>query len=117
MQNVFINFTNHPSELWGEDERQAALRYGEIVDFPFPDVDPRKDRDYIAGLAEEYVGRIIGLHPAAVLCQGEFCLVYQVVSRLKKEGMTVLSACSERITTEDKGKKISIFEFRQFREY
>ena len=117
MRNVFINFTNHPSELWGAEEKHAARQYGEIVELPFPAVDPQKDRDYITKLAEECVSRMLLLNPAAVLCQGEFCLVYQVVSRLKEEGITVLSACSERITTEEQGKKVSVFKFRQFREY
>ena len=27
---MFINFSNHPSKLWAEDERNAALQYGTI---------------------------------------------------------------------------------------
>ena len=29
---MFINFSNHPSKLWAEDERNAALQYGTIED-------------------------------------------------------------------------------------
>ena len=29
---MFINFSNHPSRLWAEEERNAALQYGTIED-------------------------------------------------------------------------------------
>ena len=29
---MFIIFSNHPSKLWAEDERNAALQYGTIED-------------------------------------------------------------------------------------
>lgn len=35
---MFINFSNHPSKLWAEDERNAALQYGTIEDLAFPQV-------------------------------------------------------------------------------
>lgn len=31
---MFINFSNHPSKLWAEEERNAALQY----DLAFPQV-------------------------------------------------------------------------------
>lgn len=35
---MFINFSNHPSKLWAEEERNAALQYGTIEDLVFPQV-------------------------------------------------------------------------------
>ena len=35
---MFINFSNHPSRLWAEEERNAALQYGTIEDLAFPQV-------------------------------------------------------------------------------
>lgn len=116
-EDVFVNFTNHPSKQWEEAEIKEAQRYGVIMDIPFPAVDPTGDRNYIIKLAEKYIEKIIRLHPKAVLCQGEFCLVYRIVLRLKQEGILVLSACSERIVVEEKQKKQVTFQFRQFREY
>lgn len=116
-ENIFVNFTNHPSKHWEEAELLAAQKYGTIVDIPFPDVDPDGKENYIAQLAGEYMEKIICLHPSAVLCQGEFCLVYRIVSYLKQKKITVLSACSERIVIEKKQRKQVIFRFRQFREY
>ena len=116
-EGFFVNLTNHPSKQWEEAELLAAQKYGTIVDIPFPDVDPDGNENYIARLAGEYIEKIISLHPRAVLCQGEFCLVYSIVSYLKQKKTTVLSACSGRIVIEEKQRKQVIFRFRQFREY
>ena len=35
---MFINFSNHPSKLWAEDEKNAAFQYGTIEDLAFPQV-------------------------------------------------------------------------------
>ncbi len=112
-----INFTNHPSDRWEESQRKAALKYGEIVDIPFPAVNPQGDENYIVALAEHYFRQIMELHPQAVLCQGEFCLAYQVISMLRKEETTVLAACSERVVKEIGQKKEVVFTFWQFRKY
>ena len=114
---VFINFTNHPSGGWGEEQMLEAKRYGEVIDLTFPEVDPYGDKKYVTKLAEKYTERLLKMHPAVVLCQGEFCLVYQVVAGLKEKGVKVVAACSERIVEEQDGKKVSVFGFRGFREY
>ena len=68
-----------------------------------------------------YVAQIMNLNPSCVLCQGEFCVAYGVISALKKFGVKVVAACSERKSVErkvgDNVKKISSFSFVQFREY
>lgn len=117
MNGRFINFTNHPSDRWEEAQRERAMEYGEIWDMAFPAVDPYQDEQYIRRLAEIYVNRIMELSPRAVLCQGEFTLAYQVISRLLEKGVTVLAACSERRVREtDQGKEV-IFTFYRFRKY
>ncbi len=45
MANTFINLTNHPSTKWGADQLAAAKKYGNIVDIPFPAVDPEASSD------------------------------------------------------------------------
>ena len=37
---MFINFSNHPSEAWGKTQLNAAMEYGEVIDIPFPAVNP-----------------------------------------------------------------------------
>ena len=35
---MFINFSNHPSDAWGEVQLNAAMEYGDVMDVPFPAV-------------------------------------------------------------------------------
>lgn len=117
IKEYFINFTNHPSDMWGEKQRKAAMEYGEIIDIPFPSVSPQGDENYIDRLARQYIQKILELRPRAVLCQGEFCLAYQVISKLRKKGIQVLAACSERIVKDAGQSKEVMFVFGQFRQY
>ena len=114
---MFVNFTNHPSTYWEETQLSHARAYGEIVDVPFPSVDPEGDEDYIAALAEDSVARIMKHQPKAVLCQGEFCLAYQVIEKLKASQVTVLAACSQRCVKEAGNRKEVFFCFVRFRKY
>ena len=118
---MFINFTNHPSEKWDGDQSKAASEYGEIVDVPFPDVDPEASEEEITKLAEECTEKIIALKPQCVLCQGEFCLSYKVINALKAAGCKVVAACSKRVAVESvidgKNVRVSHFQFVQYRDY
>ena len=114
---MFINFTNHPSSLWDEAQTQAAKAFGTVLDIPFPALAPNLTAEQIVALGDTFVTDIISHHPAAVLCQGEFTLAFYVASKLKKQGITVLAACSERDTIMVGNEKRSIFKFVQFREY
>lgn len=119
---IFINFSNHPSKNWGEKQIGKALEYGEIVDIPFPAVDPSADLSEIERLAEQCVEKIMGYAPDAVMCQGEFSLSYSVISKLQSKGIYCLAACTDRDTVEELQSdgtmcKTSKFDFIQFREY
>ena len=114
---MFINFSNHPSDRWGEKQKKMASCYGTIVDIPFPAVDPLEDEAYIEKLSQEYVEQILKYQPKAVLCQGEFCLAYAVIQKLKENKIVVLAACSSRNTSESGNLKVSEFVFERFRQY
>ena len=114
---MFVNFTNHPSSQWGEAQLREAGKYGDIVDVPFPAVDADADETYIVTLAAEYVDKIRRLAPDAVLCQGEFCLAYRVISLLKGDGITVLAACSDRCVRQNGDVKEVTFYFKRFRRF
>ncbi len=117
MEKVFLNFTNHGSDTWEERQLEEARKYGEIVDLPFPNVDPCAREKDIEALGEECCREILRRRPAAVLCQGEFSLTFFVVTRLRAHGVKVLTACSERKVVQKGNVKSSIFEFAGFREY
>ena len=117
-KSIFINFTNHPSQMWENTQKRAALNYGEsILDLPFPHVDPMADEMDLQNLAEEKASEILSLHPTAVLCQGESGLCFSVVRRLQKAGVRVLYACSERKVRVEGSTKTVQFDFVKFRRY
>lgn len=116
----FVNFTNHPSALWSDSQRSAACAYGNLVDYPFPEVDPFCDANDIEVLAQKCVNEIMQRNPSTVLCQGEYSLAYAVTFLLHKKRIPVVAACSSRMVEEinEDGvtKRKSIFQFVQFRE-
>ena len=118
---MFVNFSNHRSSEWSQAQISAAAVYGEIVDVPFPDVSATALDSDIKKIALEYVTAIINMNPTAVMCQGEFTLAFAVIAGLKRQGITVLAACSERKVYEKSTngitKKTTNFEFSKFREY
>lgn len=117
MNTKFVNFTNHPHSSWEPNQIEAALSYGDIVDIPFPNVSPVLSSEEIYLLGQEYTDKILAAHPAAVMCQGEFSLAYNVIYRLKGKGIKVVAACSERNTITVGNERRSFFSFVQFREY
>lgn len=116
----FINFTNHPSSQWSESQILAAKSFGEIIDLPFPSVDPFCDEEEIEQLAKQYVDKITDNNPVAVLCQGEYSLAYAVTFLLRQKQIPVLAACSSRMVTEvsvnGETRRESVFQFVRFRE-
>ena len=117
---MFINFTNHPSSNWSEKQLNAALCYGEIVDLPFPAIEPTFSKDDILHLVQECTRVIMGIKEGetVVHVMGEMTFTYNMVNALKNKGITCLASTTERITTmTSDGKKVSEFKFVQFREY
>lgn len=117
-QKLFINLSNHPSAEWNDSQIDAALQYADqIIDIPFPVVDPQMDEVGVLNLAEKLTEKILSMGPSAVMCQGEFGLSYAVIKRLLDRGIIVLYACSERKVTSTGNVKTVQFDFIQFRRY
>ena len=114
---TFVNFSNHPSAAWSIEQLTAACEYGNIVDLQFPSVDPGLDKDDVMTLARACVDEIEALNPVCVLCQGEFTLCFDIVNLLKKQGVKVVAATSERNVEFDGDTKKIRFTFNRFREY
>lgn len=117
VEGPFINFTNHPSTQWSLQQKEEACKFGKIIDMPFPAVDPGMTKDEVCHLAQQKAKEICELKPSVVLAAGEFTLCFGVVSLLQKQGVQVVSACSERMTYQSGNEKTSVFEFMGFREY
>lgn len=124
---MFINYTNHTSELWSEKQKKAAMEYGEIIDIPFPSISPLMKEEDIYILAGNECKKIRDrLNPSeknAVLCQGEFNLTFLLVKFLhaQDKNLRVFSAVSERKVKERVEGNVSLKEvefcFQGFREY
>ena len=100
---MLINVSNHPSEKWDKKQWEAAMKYGGIIDIPFPSVDPYANEDKIESISDSLLTEIQkkATKSDIVMIQGEYTLTYQVVKCLKQSGFTVISACSERIVEEN----------------
>lgn len=119
---MFVNCSNHPSNIWSKSQMEESRKWGEIKDYSFPYVAANTDEKEIERLAQQTIDKILEFHPDAVMCQGEFTLTYAIVKGLKTLGIEVVSACSEREVTEkrtsDGGtEKISYFRFLKYRKY
>ena len=55
---IFVNHTNHPSERWSAEQITAAKVYGEIIDFPFPLIDPSASEEEIIELVQSNLEKI-----------------------------------------------------------
>lgn len=118
----FVNFSNHSSAMWNKNQIKAAEKWGPVIDVPFPEISADTDENEIELLARKYTDILVQHNPDAVMCQGEFTLVFSVVNKLKKLGITVVSACSnrsaiEKVLPDGSSQKCSVFEFVRFREY
>ena len=127
--NMLINFTNHPSEKWTDDQKNSATRlYGGVRDLPFPAVPANAGTPEIIAMAEGAIDKILAIKEEnidtetfAVMVQGEFTLTYAVVRRLLDRKIKAVSAVSERNVIEQvengEVRKTIVFRFGGFREY
>ena len=120
----FVNFSNHVSSKWGQDQLNAALKFGNVVDISFPMVNPAATKEDIQKLAEKSVVDILAADPSTVMVQGEATLVYAVVQRLQSKGIPCIAACTRRRTDEEIQQlaaagltREGMFAFMGFREY
>ena len=119
---MLLNCTNHPYEIWNKPQREAAAAYGDVVDLPFPAVDPHASPEELRRLVREYGRRIMALHPDTVLAAGEFTFLFMLVDLLLRNRIPVICTCSGRMTRETKNpdgsnSKEVLFVFEGFREY
>ena len=92
------------------------------MDMPFPAVSPHISSEELDKLVEEYFNKIQQYSDVVVLVQGEFVFTYRMIVLLKKQGIRVVAAQSDRRTIEfvDENKNTrreSVFEFIRFMEY
>ncbi|WP_053991291.1 hypothetical protein [Mangrovimonas sp. TPBH4] len=114
---MFLNLTNHPSSQWEQAQLQAAKKYGVIVDFRFPEIDPKASSQELEQLADALALQIEQLNPKAVHLMGELTFTFMLVNKLHSKKIPCLASTTKRLTTESSGVKTSVFKFVQFRPY
>ena len=119
---MLINITNHPLDKWTSKQcTEAKQLFGTIVDIPFPNIDPTVDEQYIASLADDYLGKILtlaGKDQITVHLMGEMTFTYALLSRLKQHGIPRVASTTQRIVEErSNGEKVVQFNFVRFRYY
>ena len=117
---MFINFTNHPSEKWSEEQLNAARQYGVVIDMNFPIIEPGDTKEDVLRCVKVYAEKIkeqkAGVTVVHVM--GEMTFTHNLVNELKDMGITCLASTTERIVKMmPDGTKVSEFKFVQFREY
>ena len=119
---MLINLSNHPSSKWSKEQTDAAnSQFGEIVDMPFPQVNPENGEIEIAALAEQYVGKIRALadgQTVIVHIMGEMTLTFAIIGRLKSLDIPCVASTTQRLVKEmGDGHKDVVFQFVRFRNY
>ncbi len=115
---VMINLSNHPTENWTDIQKNEALKECEdIIDIPFPQIDPTCSSDMIGELAISYIEKIKTYQPCIVHIMGEMTFTYNIVKNLKEVGIKCIASTTDRLSDINNDVKTSIFKFIGFREY
>ncbi len=117
-RSTFLNLSNHPSSTWGEEQLTAARELAHnIVDMPFPQVDPEASLALIRALSERTLAEVPeGVSAAMVM--GEHTLVPLLVRGLQERGIHCVCTTSRRISEELEGGERRVrFKFVRFRAY
>ena len=123
---MLLNLTNHPYEKWPENQRKYALiKYTEIYDLSFPDINPDEDENDIYKLVVSYRDKCLKIFEEksyesenAVHIMGEFTFTFALVSLLLNDGINCVASTTKRKVKElENNKREVTFEFIRFREY
>lgn len=121
MKKVFINLSNHPSQKWSEEQKEAAQKYGEIVDIPFPQINPEMTSTKVYNTANWWVKNILSAYNnddiVSIHVMGEMTFTHAFVKIATAHNIPCFASTTERVTTEKDGVKTSVFQFVQFRQY
>ena len=112
----FVNLSNHPSDAWGDAQREAALAMApRLVDLPFPAVPP--EAEAIDDLATATLARVPPEATAAMV-MGEQTLCHALIAGLRARGVRCVAATTRReVSAGPDGVKRSRFRFVRFRDY
>lgn len=119
---MFYNLSNHPHANWGNAQLEAARKWGDIEDVPFPEVNAQLNEQDILRVALECVKKIKMSKDDAIFVAGEYGFVFPIIDELLSQGKTVLSTASDSkkaYYTADNGtsERIIHYNFLKFIPY
>lgn len=119
---MLLNLSNHPILSWDRHQIQTAKeQFGNVVDMPFPHIDPYATKGEIKQLAHQYADEILEKYPTdnlTIHLMGELCFTFALLKLLQEKGIKVVASTTERIVEEKTHQqKIVSFRFINFREY
>lgn len=118
---MLINLSNHPVSNWSSEQLKSASKYGDIIDIPFPIIDPSGDEEYIAKLVEDYIGKIEqypNKDDIIIHLMGEMTFTFAIVVRLQDLGYKCIASTTKRDVKEITSLKKEVsFGFVRFRKY
>ncbi len=126
LKKILINYTNHPSAKWSQDQMAAALeKWGRIIDIPFPQVEPEWDEAEVAACFDAFMTEVteklaspgLNVSAAEYLIMGEFRYTYYSVRSLLAMGHKVYAHAGKREVEVVDNKSIYTFRFGRFVEY
>lgn len=120
MSKYLINLSNHNSSNWSPEQKVGWLN---IIDIPFPAIDPNADTEEIEKLVEEYLDKVNSIayenipeeEDTYVMLQGEFTFCYLIFQKLLERGYIIAIPTTERKVVErvtDEGVAIKTSEFK-----
>lgn len=118
---MLLNLSNHPLSQWSENQRREANeQFGEVVDFPFPCIEPHQDLSKVEELVEETFRQILSQYDyknLVIHIMGEQVFCYVMIKKMEKAGIKCVASTTERVVEEKDGKIIKVFKFIRFRSY
>lgn len=120
MKALLINHTNHPYARWSEPQKLHTTEiYKEVIDMPFPNVDPRMSINDIRLKVIDQLDHLnLSYTNYDILITGEMTYVYQYVTEASARRIRCICATTKRHTqTMDDGSILRTFTFIKYRDY
>lgn len=123
---LFINYTNHPTSKWLEDQLNAAKEMADrIVDELFPQINPGATEFDIVDLAKNEINRLFqtysGYNELIIHIAGEMTFTAYFVSQINKwwaaNTICITSTTKRDVVENEDGSKTVKFKFVRFRQY
>ena len=120
---MLINLSNHPSSFWDSIQQEAAHIYGNIVDLPFPNIEPKWDIEEIKLLTQEYANKCFhwineSNENSEVHVMGEMTFWYDLLKLLRAYQIKCIDSTTQRkVVLKGDNKKEVEFKFVRLRSY